>query len=215
MGAFSPLAVLDPYTVSVITFCLVTINALIEVNYRLIELGAAVNNVSRGRLIWFYFSATFSYLIRTVLGMFVIFVLITIIIVVIIGIFSIVKSSGELQKGTSKDDILKNMSALIIAAISKYVKIVIDLIYTFLVDKDALIGFLVVFPIFILIFIMAYGLTLYQPVASATSPDNQDGEGGNNKSASMMTFHHYLYFLFVVFLIGTILFILYQHFMDL
>lgn len=215
MGGFSPLAVLDPYMVSLITFCLVTINTLIEVNYRLIELGAAVNDVSRGRLIWFYFSATFSYIVRTVLGMFVIFVLITVIIVVIIGIFSIVKSSGELQKGTSKEDVLKNMSSVIIKAISKYIKIVIDLIYTFLVDKDALIGFLVIFPVFMLIFMFAYGMSLYQPVSSPSSPDNEDGEAGNNKSSTMITFHHYLYFLFVVFLMGTVCFILYQHYMDL
>lgn len=201
---------LDSYAISLAVFLLVTINVCIDQNYRLLELGAAVDNVSRGRLIWFYFSATFLYLFFTILALFLIFALITVIIVVIIGIISIVKSGGEMNKGASKDEILKNMSAGIIKAISKYVKSNIEYIYSFLVDTNALIGFLVIFPIFVLIFILAFALSIYQPTTTTSTEDDESSP----KSLVMKTLHHYLYYLFVVFLLGCILFVVYQHFMS-
>lgn len=205
-AVFNPL---DHYVVSLITFLLVTINSCIDLNGRLIELGSAVDNVSRGRLIWFYFSATFSYIQKTIIGMFVIFVLITLIIVIIIGIFSIIKSGGQLKKGASKDDVMQKMTSEIFAAISKYVKSNIEYIFTYLITMDAFIGFFVIFPLFMFIFITAYALSVYQPTVAEVSEDE-----GPKKSLVMSTVHYFLYYLFVCYLGGVILFVIYNYFMS-
>lgn len=209
MGVLSLFNPLDPYTISLVTFILVTINSCIDLNYRLLELGSAVDNVSRGRLIWFYFSATFSYIQRTIIGMFVIFVLITLIVVIIIGIFSIIKSGGQLKKGASKDDVMQQMTTEIFAAISKYVKFNIDYIFTYLINMDAFIGFFVILPLFMFLFITAFALSVYQPTIAALAEDE-----GPKKSIVMATYHHYLYYIFIAYLSGIIFFVIYNYFMT-
>ena len=131
------------------------------------------------------------------------------IIVVIIGIFSIIKGNSSLMKGKSKEDVLKTMQTGIIAAISKYMKSNIEYIYTFVIDMNALMGFLIVFPIFMLILISAFALSVYQPTMASPTTDDEDGP---KNSVVMTTLHHYLYYLFVVSLIGVAMFVIYKHF---
>lgn len=195
---------LDPYTISLVTFILVTINSCIDINYRLIELGSMVDNVSRGRLMWFYFSATFSYIQRTIIGMFVVFVLITVIIVIVIGIFSIVKSGSQIKNGKSKDDIMQTMTSDVFAAVSKYVRFTLDYIFKYLANMDSFICFFVIFPIFILILITAFALSVYQPTSAIESDSSK-------KNVIMTTLHHYLYFLFVSCLLSIIIFVMYHY----
>lgn len=205
-----PADFISQYEISLATFILVTINSCIDLNFRLMELGSAVDNVSRGRLIWFYFSATFSYILKTIIGMFVVFILITVIIVIIIGIFSIIKSGGQLKKGVSKDDVMQKMTSEIFAAISKYVRFNIDYIFASIMNQDAFIGLFIVFPLFMFIFISAFAMSVYQPTIAAVSDDDD----GPKKSIVMTTYHHYLYYLFVSYLFGVILFIIYNHYMT-
>jgi hypothetical protein len=113
------------------------------------------------------------------------------------------------MKGKSKEDVLKTMQTGIIAAISKYMKSNIEYIYTFVIDMNALMGFLIVFPIFMLILISAFALSVYQPTMASPTTDDEDGP---KNSVVMTTLHHYLYYLFVVSLIGVAMFVIYKHF---
>jgi hypothetical protein len=113
------------------------------------------------------------------------------------------------MKGKSKEDVLKTMQTGIIAAISKYMKSNIEYIYTFVIDMNALMGFLIVFPIFMLILISAFAFSVYQPTMASPTTDDEDGP---KNSVVMTTLHHYLYYLFVVSLIGVAMFVIYKHF---
>lgn len=203
---------LDPYAISLMLFILVTINTCVDLNFRLIEMGTTVNNVSRGRLLWFYFSASYTYILKTIIALFVIFALITVTVVIIVAIIYIIKSAGSvMSKGNSKDQILSNLSQGIIGAISKYAKFNIEFVFKFLMNSDALIGFFVILPMFMLVFMAAFAFSLYQPTTAITSDNPDDGP---KKSMVMATYHHYLYYIFAVFVTGVILFVVYQNIMG-
>uniref|UniRef100_A0A6C0BGI5 Uncharacterized protein n=1 Tax=viral metagenome TaxID=1070528 RepID=A0A6C0BGI5_9ZZZZ len=198
----------DPYTISLLLFTLVTINACIDVNTRLIELGSLNTYISRGRLMWYYFTATFSYILKTIVALFVIFCMISIIIVIIVGILSMIKSGAEISsnKATSKDAIMGAMKATINAAITKYVRGNIDYMYTYLLNSRAIIIYFIIFPIFMLVLMTAFATSIYQPAVVNTD----DEENASSTSLTTLTTHHYLYFMFVVFVMSMIIFIVYD-----
>lgn len=199
---------IDPYMVSMFIFILMTINTCVDLNTRLIELGSTTNNITPQRLMWYYFSSTYSYIIKTIVSIFVIFALLTVIVVIIVAMFYLWKSGSTAKKGGGSADILKTIKGGIIDAITHYIKANVDFMYMFVMDPRAILSFFIIFPLFMFLFMNAFSLTIYKP----TNVD--DEEEAMKKNSIMITTHHYLYYLFVVFVIGFIIYVIYEHFMT-
>lgn len=199
--------ILDPFFISMFLFVLVSINMLVEVNDRLRTLGAANDGVSRGRLLWFYFSAVYSYLLRCLIALFTIFILITVIIVIIIGIFHLMKGVKDfINKGESREEVMKKAMGALFATISKYVKGNIDYVYKFVMTSKVLGAFLVALPLFMLIFMIGYACTYYQPI-STVPPDVPESE---LPVGYMNTNHQFLFYLLSMFIFGMIFYVIYE-----
>jgi hypothetical protein len=198
---------IDPYLISMLVFILVSVNTCVDLNTRLIELGSTTNNISKTRLMWYYFSATYSYIIKTIVGIFVIFALITVITVLIVFMFYLFKTASAAKKGGGSADIMKNIKGSIIDAIMFYIKGNVNFMYMFATDPRAILSFFIIFPLFMFLFMNAFSMTVYKP----TNVDNE--EEAMQKNAIMITTHHYLYYLFVVFLMGFIIYVIYEHMM--
>lgn len=192
----------DPFATSMILYGLVSINSLVDVNYRLLELGAANLNTPKARFFWYYFSSSLSYFIRSLFGLFVLILLvciITAIIAVIIKVFSGVKDDG-----LSANAIMKNIKSDLSKAVLDQVKKTADFVmnvYTIKSDNkfmykklpDLIKLFMIILPIFMVLMMASFAISLYKPIMN---PDEE-----SKKSSVMSTNHHYIYFMLVFFVI--------------
>lgn len=206
MADVSPL---QPFIISLFAFILVSINTLLDVYTRLIALGTSEDNLSRPRLAWSYFSASFTYLLKVVIALFVLFAIVSLIGIIMASIFSIVSSGSKLKEGSSKDEILGSIITDIRHRANLTIKYNIDYFFSYILTKEAFIGFLVVFPIYMFIFMCAFALSVYQP----TLP-SMVSEEGPKKSVIMSTLHRYIYYMFVIYVISVILFVVYTQVMG-
>ena len=193
----------DPFATSMILYGLVSINSLVDVNYRLLELGAANLNTPKARFFWYYFSSSLSYFIRALFGLFVLILLvciITAVITVIIKVFAGVKHDN----GPSANAIMNTMKSDLSRAVLDQVKKTADFImnvYTIKSDNkfmykklpDLIKLFMLILPLFMLLMIASFAISLYTPIIN---PDEE-----SKKSSVMSTNHHYIYFMLVFFVI--------------
>ena len=199
---FFEIHAVDPFATSMILYSLVSINSLVDVNYRLLELGAANLNTPKTRFFWYYFSSSLSYFIRSLFGLFVLILLVCIIaaiITVIIKVFA-----GTKDTGLSANAIMQTMKSDLSRTVLDEVKKTADFImnvYTIKSDNkfmykklpDLIKLFMLLLPLFMLLMTAAFAISLYTPIIN---PDEE-----SKKSSVMSTNHHYIYFMLVFFVI--------------
>ena len=199
---FFEIHAVDPFATSMILYSLVSINSLVDVNYRLLELGAANLNTPKARFFWYYFSSSFSYFIRSLFGLFVLILLVcivTAIITVIIKVFA-----GTKDDGPGANAIMQTMKTDLSRTVINQVKKTADFImnvYTIKSDNkfmykklpDLIKLFMIILPIFMLLMMVSFAISLYTPIIN---PDEE-----NKKSSVMSTNHHFIYFMLVFFVI--------------
>ena len=192
----------DPFATSMILYSLVSINSLVDVNYRLLELGAANLNTPKARFFWYYFSSSLSYFIRALFGLFVLILLVCIIaavITVMIKVFAGTKDDG-LSANAIMNTMKSDLSRAVLDQVKKTANFIMN-VYTIKSDNkfmykklpDLIKLFLLVLPLFMLLMMTSFAISLYTPI---NNPDEE-----SKKSSVMSTNHHYIYFMLVFFVI--------------
>lgn len=178
--------IFSAYSISCMLFFLVSINILIEVNTRLIELGST-SSVSKGRLTWYYFSSTYAYIIKVIAALFVILCLISIITIAVSNVVN--QFSFTRFFGNASNSIIWNYG------------------YVFSYSSYSLREYFVLLPICALVIFMAFATSIYIPGPAPSRDDTSEGdELINNKTVINITTHNYLYFMFVLFVLVVFLF---------
>lgn len=200
---------MQPFVISLLAFVLVSINTLLDLYNRLIELGTSDDNLSRTRLSWSYFSASFTYILKVLVALFVMFAMVTLIAVIMTSIFSLVSSGNKLKQGSSKDEIIGAIIADARQRATLAVKYNIEYLFSYVLTREAFTGFLIVLPLYMFIFMAAFALSIYRPTLPSVAQ-----EEGPKKSIIMSTLHQYIYYLFVIYVFGVIIFVLYTYAMK-
>jgi hypothetical protein len=215
---------IDPFSTSYLLYMLVSINTLVDIHFRLLELGAANLNVSKARFFWYYFSSAYSYFIRTIFGMLILVLLVCLVTAIITAMFKLFSAEREVSKQMKENNIsgakaiMENVTGgfleTILAQMKKTANHIMN-IYTvqsgnpFMTPfkiynlPDVIKMFVIVLPIFMFSMMASYAISFYTPIVR---PDEE-----TKKSSVMSTNHHLVYFMFVMFIVTLLGIVIYSH----
>jgi len=215
---------IDPFSTSVFLYNLVTISSLVDMHFRLLELGASNINVSKGRFFWHYVSSSLSYFIRTIFGMLVLVLLVCLVTAIITAMIKMFASGGKISKQLEKGNVSGASSLMeatksdLLQTILKQMKISASYIMTvYSVESTSKFMkpmrickipeltklFLIVLPLYMVFTMTSYVISFYKPISR---PDEE-----TKKSSVMSTYHHSIYFTLVLFIILMIFIFVYTY----
>lgn len=189
------------YTTSFILFIFISLNTCVDLNQTVLHSINLIDNVSKPQFAWTYISLAFTYLIKVILSTFIIFALLSIFTIILTGSIKII--GGVISTGNSKDAIVDGIKKSVMGYIQKYTMANIHYMFDFIKEPQSLISFLIILPLFMMLMMIAFTMTVYIP-----SKHYLDSEDTIKKDKILQTYHHYVYFVFSGCIIGIIIYIL-------